>query len=422
MQIKGIRGFKDILPGEVEKWQYVEGEARRVFGLFGFLEFRIPILERTELFSRSIGEATDIVSKEMYTFLDRDGDSITLRPEATASIVRAHLEHGLNLRDPVGKYYFIGPMFRHERPQKGRYRQFHQIDAEILGVQDAEADAEILVMLMRYLETLEISKLNLQINSLGDPACRLPYKGEIQRFLKSKKESLCEDCQRRLETNPLRIFDCKKEECQAALTDAPVVLDYLCQDCRSHFEQVKTLLQDLGLPYTINPRMVRGLDYYTRTAFEVVAGDLGAQNAVCGGGRYDGLAEEIGGAAVPGIGFAIGIERLVLLLTGEKSFSRHPQVFLASLGEKAQRRGFSLAQELRASGVWAELDYEGKSLKSQMRKADKMKSPYVIILGEEELKKNRVILRNMATKGQEEVPLEEVVAKIVAGCGLRVTS
>jgi histidyl-tRNA synthetase len=412
LQIKRIRGFKDILPGEVEKWQYVEGEARRVFGLFGFLEFRIPILECTELFSRSIGEATDIVSKEMYTFLDRDGDSITLRPEATASIVRAYLEHGLNLKEPVGKYYFIGPMFRHERPQKGRFRQFHQIDAEILGVQDAEADAEILVLLMRYLEALGIAKLSLQINSLGDPACRLPYKGEIQRFLKSKRESLCEDCQRRLETNPLRIFDCKKEECQAALTDAPVVLDYLCADCRSHFEQVKTLLQDLRLSYTINPRMVRGLDYYTRTAFEVVAGDLGAQNAVCGGGRYDGLAEEIGGAAVPGIGFAIGIERLVLLLTGEKSFSRHPQVFLASLGEKAQRRGFSLAQELRAGGVWADLDYEGKSLKSQMRKADKMKSPYVIILGEEELKKNQVILRNMATKDQEEIPLEEILRRV----------
>ena len=412
MQIKGIRGFKDILPGEVEKWQYVESEARRVFGLFGFLEFRIPILERTELFSRSIGEATDIVSKEMYTFQDRDGDSITLRPEATASIVRAHLEHGLNLKEPVAKYYFIGPMFRHERPQKGRYRQFHQIDAEILGVQDAEADAEILVMLMRYLEALGIPKLNLQINSLGDPTCRLPYKGEIQKFLKSKRGSLCEDCQRRLETNPLRIFDCKKEECQTALNDAPVVLDYLCADCRRHFERVKTLLQDLRLPYTINPRMVRGLDYYTRTAFEVVAGDLGAQNAVCGGGRYDGLAEEIGGEAVPGIGFAIGIERLVLLLAGEKSFSRHPQVFLASLGEKAQRRGFSLAQELRAGGIWAELDYEGKSLKSQMRKADKMKSPYVIILGEEELKKNRVILRNMATKDQEEIPLEEIVRRV----------
>jgi histidyl-tRNA synthetase len=412
LQIKGIRGFKDILPGEVEKWQYVEGEARRVFGLFGFLEFRIPILERTELFARSIGEATDIVSKEMYTFLDRDGDSITLRPEATASIVRAYLEHGLNLKEPVAKYYFIGPMFRHERPQKGRYRQFHQIDAEILGVQDAEADAEILVMLMRYLEALGIAKLSLQINSLGDPACRLPYKKEMQKFLQSKREALCEDCQRRLETNPLRIFDCKKEECQAALIDAPVVLDYLCDDCRSHFDRVKTLLQDLRLAYSVNPRMVRGLDYYTRTAFEVVAGDLGAQNAVCGGGRYDGLAEEIGGPSVPGIGFAIGVERLVLLLTREKSFSRHPQVFLASLGEKAQRRGFSLAQELRDGGVWAELDYEGKSLKSQMRKADKMKSPYVIILGEEELKKNRVILRNMATKDQEEVPLEEIMQRV----------
>ncbi len=412
MQIKGIRGFKDILPGEVEKWQYVEGEARRVFGLFGFSEFRIPLLERTELFSRSIGEATDIVGKEMYTFLDRDGDSITLRPEATASIMRAYLEHGLNLKDPVGKYYFIGPMFRHERPQKGRYRQFHQIDAEILGVQDAQADAEILVMLMRYLEGLGIGKLSLQINSLGCPACRLPYKSEIQKFLQSKRESLCDDCQRRLETNPLRIFDCKKEECQAALTKAPVVLDYLCPDCRNHFERVKALLDDFRLSYSINPRMVRGLDYYTRTAFEVVTGELGAQNAVCGGGRYDGLAEEIGGPPIPAIGFAIGVERLVLLLTEKKSFSRHPEVFLATLGKKAQRRGFSLAQELRNNGFWAEFDYEGKSLKSQMRKADKMKSPYVIILGEEELQKNRVILRNMATKGQEEVPLEGIIRRL----------
>ncbi len=418
MQIKGIRGFKDILPGEVEKWQHVEGEARRIFGLFGFSEVRIPILERTELFARSIGEATDIVGKEMYTFLDRDGDSITLRPEATASIMRAYLEHGLNLKEPVGKYYFIGPMFRHERPQKGRYRQFHQIDAEILGVQDARADAEILVMLMRYLERLGIGKLSLQINSLGCPACRAPYKTEIQRFLESKRASLCDDCQRRLETNPLRIFDCKKEECQAALTEAPVVLDYLCPDCRRHFEEVKTLLDDFPLPYSINPRMVRGLDYYTRTAFEVVAGELGAQNAVCGGGRYDGLAQEIGGPPVPAIGFAIGVERVVLLLTEKKSFSRHPEVFLATLGKKAQQRGFPLAQEFRDHGLWAEFDYEGKSLKSQMRKADKMKSRYVIILGEEELKKNRVILRNMATKDQEEVPLEDVLGRLKSNEGL----
>ena len=412
--MKGIRGFKDLLPGEIEKWQYVEAEARRVFGLFGFSELRIPILERTELFTRSIGEATDIVGKEMYTFLDRDGDSLTLRPEATASLLRAHLEHGLYIKEPVAKYYFIGPMFRYERPQKGRFRQFHQIDAEIFGVQDARADAEILVMLMRYLRTLGIEKLNLQINSLGCPTCRLSYKEDIRNFLWSKRESLCEDCQRRLLTNPLRIFDCKQEACQDLLTEAPVVLDYLCPDCREHFGEVKTLLQDLHLPFSLNPRMVRGLDYYTRTVFEVVAGELGAQNAVTGGGRYDGLAEELGGPHIPAIGFAIGVERLVLLLAGKEGLFKHPEVFLATLGEKAQRRGFSLAQELRDAGVWVEFEYRGKSLKSQMRKADRMGSSQVIILGEEELEKNRAILRDMATKSQEEVPLEKIVGRIKA--------
>jgi len=410
--MKGIRGFKDILPGEVEKWQFVESEARRVFGLFGFLELRIPILERTELFARSIGEATDIVGKEMYTFPDRDGDSLTLRPEATTSIMRAYLEHGLNVKEPVGKYYFIGPMFRYERPQKGRYRQFHQIDAEILGVQEPQADAEILVMLMRFLGGLALKNLNLQINSLGDPACRGPYRDEIQKFLRGKSERLCEDCQRRVETNPLRVFDCKKEECQAQLADAPVVLDFLCPDCRQHFKQVKDLLDELRLPYAVNPRMVRGLDYYTRTAFEVVAGNLGAQNAVCGGGRYDGLAEEIGGPSIPAIGFAIGFDRLVMLLPEEKNFLRYADVFLAALGEDAQRKGFTLAQELRDAGVWVEIDYEGKSLKSQMRKADRLKTPWVVILGEEELKKNRVILRDMATKAQEEVPIGDIVMKV----------
>jgi histidyl-tRNA synthetase len=410
--MKGIRGFKDILPGEVEKWQYVEREARRVFGLFGFLELRIPILERTELFARSIGEATDIVGKEMYTFPDRDGDSLTLRPEATTSIMRAYLEHGLNVKEPVGKYYFIGPMFRYERPQKGRYRQFHQIDAEILGVQEPQADAEILVMLMRFLGGLALKNLNLQINSLGDPACRGPYRDEIRKFLRNRSERLCEDCQRRVETNPLRVFDCKKEECQEQLADAPLVLDFLCLDCRRHFEQVKGLLDELRLPYAVNSRMVRGLDYYTRTAFEVVAGDLGAQNSVCGGGRYDGLAEEIGGPSIPAIGFAIGFERLVMLLPEEKNFLRYPDVFLAAPGEEAQQKGFTLAQELRDAGVWVEIDYEGKSLKSQMRKADRLKTPWVVILGEEELKKNRVVLRDMATKAQEEVPLGEIVRKI----------
>ncbi len=409
MSISGIRGFKDILPGETEKWLHVEAQARRVCQLFGFSEMRIPLLERTELFARSIGEATDIVGKEMYTFTDRDGDSLTLRPEATASIMRGYLEHGLTVKEPVGKYYFIGPMFRHERPQKGRYRQFHQIDAEILGVMDAQADAEILVMLIRFLEAVQIPNLILQVNSLGCPSCREPYKAEIQKFLQKRKDALCEDCRRRLETNPLRIFDCKKETCQAVLPDAPVVLDFLDDDCRQHFEEVKGLLEDLKISYAVNPRMVRGLDYYTRTAFEVIAGDLGAQNAVAGGGRYDGLAKDIGGPAVPGIGFAIGMERLILLLDSARDFSAVPDVFLATLGDKAKRRGFSLAQELRAAGMRVELDYEGKSLKSQMRKADKSKAAYVIILGDDELAKGYVTLRNMATKEQEEIALAEVV-------------
>jgi histidyl-tRNA synthetase len=413
----GIRGFKDILPGEVEKWQFVEGEARRLFGLFGFSELRIPILERTELFARGIGASSDIVGKEMYTFPDRDGDSLTLRPEATTSIVRAYLEHNLYLKEPVGKYYFIGPMFRYERPQKGRYRQFHQIDAEFLGVQEAEADAEILVMLMRYLTGLGLKKVSLQINSLGCPDCRLPYKTEIQKFLRTKSGSLCEDCQRRLETNPLRVFDCKQATCQALLATAPVVLDFLCPDCRCHFERVKTLLNGLELTYSVNPRMVRGLDYYTRTAFEVVTGELGAQNAVCGGGRYDGLAEEIGGPPIPAIGFAIGMERLVMLLGEESNYFRYPDVFLAALGEEAQRGAFILLQELRDAGVWAEADYAGKSLKSQMRRADKIKSSYVIILGEEELKKGYAILRDMATKGQEEIAWGEIVRTLKSKVG-----
>jgi histidyl-tRNA synthetase len=419
LKIKAVKGFRDILPGEVEKWQFVEEEARRIFECYGFSELRIPIVERTELFVRSIGEATDIVGKEMYTFQDRDGDSLTLRPEATASIMRAYLEHGLNIKEPVGKYYFIGPMFRHERPQKGRYRQFHQIDVEVLGVEEAIVDAELLMMLVRYLQFLNLKNVALQINSLGCQKCRPAYKTEIQKFLESRRELLCEDCQRRLTTNPLRIFDCKSEDCQKALDGAPTVLDFLCPDCRAHFGEVKSLLDIQGIPYTVNPRMVRGLDYYTRTAFEVVAGDLGAQNAVCGGGRYDRLGEELGGPPVPAIGFAIGIERLTLLLGEGEKFVRRPDIFLATLGEAAQRRGFSLARELRDEGLRAELDYTGKSLKSQMRHADRLNAAYVAILGEEELKKERVVLRNMATKAQEEVPLEGLVGILKSRAGER---
>ena len=409
MEIKAIRGFNDILPSEIGRWQFVEETAREVFEGFGFSEIRIPIIERTELFSRGIGEATDIVEKEMYTFTDRSGNSLTLRPEATASMARAYLEHQIYSFDPVAKLYCIGPMFRYERPQKGRYRQFYQIDAEVFGVENPMVDAEVILMLIHFLSRVGLEKLELQINSLGCRDCRPQYREELKNFLTKKSFQLCEDCQRRLHTNPLRIFDCKVETCQEAIADAPQVIHFICDECQKHFDKVKEYLGMAGLAFILNPRMVRGLDYYTRTAFEVVSYQLGSQNAVTGGGRYDNLFQEIGGLDVPGIGFAIGMERLVSLLPKEKEFIQYPSLFIAALGEETYREVYRLVNQLHLEGIRAELDYEGKSLKSQMRRADKLKAQYVLIMGEEELKRGRAVLRNMGTKFQEEVPLQGLI-------------
>jgi histidyl-tRNA synthetase len=412
MEIKAIRGFNDILPDEVGKWQFVEKTAREVFEGFGFSEIRIPIIERTELFSRGIGEATDIVEKEMYTFTDRSGNSLTLRPEATASIARAYLEHQVYSFDPVAKFYCMGPMFRYERPQKGRYRQFYQIDAEVFGVKNPMVDAEIIVMLIHFLKKVGLEKLELQINSLGCRECRPRYRQELKNFLSERSFRLCEDCQRRLQTNPLRIFDCKVETCQEAIVDAPQVIDFICGECEKHFGEVKKYLQMAELPFILNPKMVRGLDYYTRTCFEVVSYQLGSQNAVTGGGRYDNLFKEIGGLDIPGIGFAVGMERLILLMGKEKEFVRYPHLVIAALGEESYSKAYQLINQLHLDGVWAELDYERKSLKSQMRRADKLKARYVLILGEEELKRGRAVLRNMEDKSQEEIPINNVVETI----------
>ncbi|MEW6376759.1 MAG: histidine--tRNA ligase [Thermodesulfobacteriota bacterium] len=409
MEIKAIRGFNDILPEEVGKWQFVESVSREVFEGFGFSEIRIPIIERTELFSRGIGEATDIVEKEMYTFTDRSGNSLTLRPEATASMARAYLEHQIYSFDPVAKLYCIGPMFRYERPQKGRYRQFYQIDAEVFGVENPMVDAEVILMLIHFLKRVGLDKLELQINSLGCRACRPRYREELEKFLTKKSFQLCEDCQRKLHTNPLRIFDCKVETCQEAIVNAPQVIDYICPECQSHFDRVKKYLEMADLTYVLNPRMVRGLDYYTRTAFEVVSYQLGSQNAVTGGGRYDNLFQEIGGLDVPGIGFAIGMERLISLLPKEKEFIQYPDLFIASLGDETKSKAYRLVNQLHLLGIRAELDYGGKSLKSQMRRADKLKARYVLILGEEELKKGRAVLRNMEDKSQEEIPMSDLL-------------
>lgn len=409
MEIKAIRGFNDILPDEIGKWQFVEDTARQVFKGFGFSEIRIPILEQTKLFSRGIGEATDIVEKEMYTFTDRSGNSLTLRPEATASMARAYLEHQIYSFDPVAKLYCIGPMFRYERPQKGRYRQFYQIDAEVFGVGNPMVDAEVIVMLIHFLQRVGLEKLELQINSLGCRSCRPRYREELKNFLTKKSFQLCEDCQRRLHTNPLRIFDCKVEICQEAISDAPKVIDFICDECEKHFDNVKEYLAMAGLTYILNQRMVRGLDYYTRTAFEVVSYQLGAQNAVTGGGRYDNLFQEIGGLDVPGIGFAIGMERLISLLPKEKEFIEHPHLFVAALGEGPYKEAYRLVNQLHLQGIRAELDYDAKSLKSQMRRANKLKARYVLILGEEELKRGRATLRNMETKSQGEIPLQGLI-------------
>jgi histidyl-tRNA synthetase len=416
--ITGIKGFNDILPGEVEKWQGVESAARKVFSGFGFQEIRVPILEKTELFARGIGETTDIVEKEMYTFEDRNGQLVTMRPEATASVVRAFIEHGLHVRPTMRKLYTIGPMFRHERPQKGRYRQFHQINVEAFGIEDPMIDAEVIYALLTFLGELRIAELQVHLNSLGCPLCRVPFRQRLEEYLAGVSHLLCEDCKRRRVTNPLRVMDCKVPSCRDVLVGAPKMLDFLCGDCREHFQQVQDYLKDLQVSFTLDPYMVRGLDYYVKTAFEVLARHLGAQNAIGGGGRYDGLMKAIGGPDLPGVGFAIGMERLIMLLgEGVGGGARVRRCFLACLGEHARRKGFRLVQELRRNQVPAEMDYEGGSLKAQMRKADRLGATYVVILGEDELARGKAILRWMETKAQEEIPLEGLGERLTALLG-----
>jgi histidyl-tRNA synthetase len=411
--ISGIKGFNDILPGEVEKWQHIEAVARRVFDLYGFSEIRVPILEKTELFSRSIGDATDIVEKEMYTFVDKGENMVTMRPEGTAGVMRAFIEHKLHVVDPVTKLYYMGPMFRYERPQKGRYRQFHQIGAEVTGVTSSLIDAQVLTMLCHFFIELGLTEPRLEINSLGCPECRPDYRKVLKDFLHSKLGELCDDCKRRIESNPLRALDCKSSGCKAATEGAPSVLDHLDSGCADHFASTRHYLDEAGTSYAINPRMVRGLDYYTRTTFELVTGMLGSQSAVAAGGRYDGLISDLGGPQIPGIGFAMGVERVALLLA-EKEFKKRPDLFIASLGEPARDLAFRLMCALQRMGAAVEMDYEGKSLKSQMRRSDKFNAHFTLIIGEDEITKGRAILKNMDMGSQEEIGqgVEEIFLKV----------
>ncbi len=408
MSISGIKGMNDILPDAVATWQFLERGAREIFGVFGFSEIRTPVVEKTELFCRSIGETTDIVEKEMYTFEDKGGHLLTLRPEGTAPVMRSLIQHRLANLDPVTKLYYLGPMFRYERPQKGRYRQFHQLGAEVIGVEDPKIDAQVLLMLYRYFAHVGIAGVSLEINSLGCPACRPDYRHQLLQFLEQRLDLLCGECQRRYKTNPLRVLDCKVEHCRTATAEAPAVIEHLCPACEGHFGQVRHYLDLLEVPYSVNPRMVRGLDYYVRTTFELVTDQLGSQNAVAAGGRYDGLIQSLGGPALPGIGFAIGLERLVLMLADRQQETDGPQLFIAALGDVAAERAFVLMSRLQAQGLRAEMDYQGKSLKAQMRRADKLGAAHVLILGEDEIRSGQAQLKSMADGSQVAVALDNL--------------
>ncbi len=413
MEFSLIKGFKDILPPEVDIWQKLESVARDLLGTFGFQEIKPPIMERTELFSRGIGQETDIVSKEMYTLFDSKGRGMTLRPEATASVVRAYIQNRLDQNGIIQKLFTIGSMFRHERPQKGRFRQFHQINAEMFGDSSPKSDAEMIVMAMALFERLGLLDLTLHLNSLGCKECRPHFRKNLKNYLSQHVHALCGDCKIRAEKNPLRVFDCKVETCKAVVSSAPRIHDFLCAQCRAHFDTMTKYLHAADISYIQNHQLVRGLDYYNRTTFEIQTEKLGAQNAVAGGGRYDGLVKLLGGPEQPAIGFAVGMERVIALLAEKGPFERPaPDIFLAALGENAEKTAFNWAMTLRKSGLWVEMDYKGGGLKSQMKKAGRMNAKKVLIVGEDELASGKVLLRDMTSREQMEVSTDAMVEKL----------
>ena len=411
------RGTKDILPDTVGDWNYVEGEIRELCRRFGYSEIRTPIFEHTELFQRGIGEGTDVVDKEMYTFTDRGERSITLRPENTASAVRAYLQNKLYAQSNLVKLFYIGSMFRYDRPQAGRMREFHQFGVEALGEANPAVDAEVILLAMNLLEGLGLKDLELSINSVGCPKCRSKYRTMLQDFFRDKLEDLCEDCRSRFERSPLRILDCKKDSDKPYMADAPKITDCLCEECADHFTKLKELLTSAGISFTHDPRLVRGLDYYTKTAFEIKYPPLGAQSAVAGGGRYDGLIEEMGGNPTPAVGFATGLERLLLALESQNLLpekNRSVDAYIVALGEAAQAEGFKLLNSLRQQGLSAAMDFAGRSMKAQMKQANKLGAKYSVILGEDEIAEGVVMLRSMEDSSQAKVPMAQVAEKIKA--------
>lgn len=422
--LNAIRGFKDILPQESLLWAEIEGFAKHTFASFGFQEIRTPVLEKTEVFTRGIGEHTDIVEKEMYTFADRNGDSLSLRPEATAGVLRAVLEHNLHKESSQLRLFTMGPMFRHERPQKGRLRQFHQIDAEILGVASPLADFEIIWIAWSIVTGIcekfghphENSNLRLEINSLGCPSCKPRHRADLLIFLENKREQLCPDCQRRSVLNPLRVFDCKSEQCKDALKGAPLLRNYICPDCVEHMKVVQEALHAVNIPFFINPMLVRGLDYYNRTTFELISNQLGAQGTVAAGGRYDGLAEQMGGDHLPGVGMAVGCERLILI--AEQLLAQKPvssvDLFMAAMGNDAVQMALPWINELRKKGVSVIMPYESKGLKALLKAADRHNARYALIIGENEIKNRVAILKDLREHSQREMAFETLLPDLIS--------
>jgi histidyl-tRNA synthetase len=423
--LKAVRGVRDILPAESGHWQRVEAAARRTFEAYGYDEIRIPLFERTELFARGIGDETDIVKKEMYTFEDRGGESLTLRPEATASLMRAYIEHGLHVLPKPIKVYTMGPMFRYERPQAGRYRQFHQLDVEALGEPHPALDAEVIAMLVDFFGALGLARrLDLHVNSIGDPGTRPAYVADLVAYFTPLQAQLCAQCRERLLKNPLRVLDCKVPDCQPVIDKAPSILDALSPEARQHFESVRQDLDAMGVAYTVDPRLVRGLDYYVRTTFELKTKDLGAQDAVAGGGRYDGLIKQLGGPPDPGIGFAVGMERVVLLLAQDDQqaeTSRGPRVALIPLGDAARKRLLPVARAARQAGVAVELGYGTRRLPRELERANRLRVAWAVIVGDDELEKGEAVLREMTSGEQRRVGIERLEEEISRLAGVATT-
>ncbi|WP_455104085.1 histidine--tRNA ligase [Peptostreptococcus sp.] len=416
MLTKAPRGTKDIVPAEAYKWNYLEGKFRDLCKLYGYEEIRTPIFEHTELFKRGVGDTTDIVQKEMYTFKDRGDRDLTLKPEGTAGVIRAFIENKMYAETQPTKLFYITPCFRYERPQSGRQRQFHQFGVEAIGSDTPSLDAEVISLAMQFLGEAGLKDLTVSINSVGCPVCREEYNQLLKDYLAAKADVLCDLCNDRRDKNPMRVIDCKNETCQANIVDIPLMADHLCENCKDHFSQLKLYLDEMNINYVVDKKIVRGLDYYKRTAFEIISNDLGAQSTVCGGGRYDGLVEQIGGpSGYSGIGFGLGAERLLLTLEAngvEIGNPNHTDIFVVTIGDKAKLKSFSILKDLRDNHISADKDHLDRSLKAQFKYSNKINAKYTIVIGDDELDKDEATLKNMETGDQKLIKISELVEEL----------